>query len=74
VVDFKTSKQHQTARIVETLERLYAGKPVGSVAIGNACNVEHAQVPIRREAKKIEKAQADLNKRREQIEQRMRQA
>ena len=44
VVDFKTSKQSQTDRIVETLERLYAGKPVGSVAIGNACKMEHAQV------------------------------
>jgi len=44
VVDFKTSKQHQTDRIVETLERLYAGKPAGSVAIGKACNMEHVQV------------------------------
>lgn len=44
MVDFKTSKQSQTDRIVETLERLYAGKPVGSVAIGNACKMEHAQV------------------------------
>lgn len=44
VVDFKTGQQHQTDRIVETLERLYAGKPVGSVAIGDVCKMEHAQV------------------------------
>jgi hypothetical protein len=44
VVDFKTSKQNQTDRIVGTLERLYVGKPIGSVAIGNACKMEHAQV------------------------------
>jgi hypothetical protein len=44
VVDFKTSKQYQVDRIVETLEGLYKGRPVGSVAIGNACSMEHAQV------------------------------
>jgi hypothetical protein len=44
VVDFKTSKEQQTDCIVGTLERLYAGKPIGSVAIGNACSMEHAQV------------------------------
>ena len=44
VLDFKTSKQNQTDRIVATLERLYSGKPIGSPTLGLVCRMEHAQV------------------------------
>ncbi len=44
VIHFKTSKQNPTDRIVAALERLYVDKPVGSIAIGEACTMEHAQV------------------------------
>jgi len=44
VVNFKTRAQRQDERIVAALERLYNGKPVGSVAIGEAVKMEHRQV------------------------------
>ncbi|MFM8397771.1 MAG: hypothetical protein ACKOAH_08065 [Pirellula sp.] len=43
MIHFKTSKDDQTERIVSALERLYVGKPVGSVAIGKTCGMQHAQ-------------------------------
>ena len=44
MVNFKTRAQRQDERIVATLEQLYNGKPVGSVAIGEAVKMEHRQV------------------------------
>ena len=44
VVDFKTRAERQDERIVATLERLYDGEPVGSVAIGEAVGMKHRQV------------------------------
>ena len=44
VIQFKTTKQAQLDGIVATLEELYSCKPIGSVAIGKAYNMEHAQV------------------------------
>ena len=44
VVDFKTRGQRQGNRIVAALDDLYDGQPVGSVAIGEAVQMEHRQV------------------------------
>ncbi|MBX3420731.1 MAG: hypothetical protein KF752_04160 [Pirellulaceae bacterium] len=43
LIHFETSKDDQTDRIVSALERLYVGKPVGSVAIGKAGEMQPAQ-------------------------------
>ena len=44
MIQFKTTKQAQLDGIVATLEELYSCKPIGSVVIGKAYNMEHAQV------------------------------
>jgi hypothetical protein len=46
VVDFPTGKEKRFAEVVEAVRKLYAGKPVGSPAIGAAVGMSHHQTLV----------------------------
>jgi hypothetical protein len=46
VVDFATGKERRLAEVVEAVRKLYAGKPVGSPAIGAAVGMKHPQALV----------------------------
>jgi len=60
VVDFATGKEKRLAEGVEAVRKLYAGKPVGSTAIGAAVGMKHPQTLVYlREAEQAGLVKAD---------------